>query len=215
MLQQLAVYAHDLPTPLDFEPFAVVAKEVDRRAEVLRSVLPVDDAIAALDTDWADNQPALEQIARLSASVEALPDPTDRDAARDYLTVEQKRMKSWRQAMTKYAAGKAKADAAAKVHALYGTTTDKALEATTRRRRQSSAATTATSTATTKASSRRSSRLTLPRDPGLDRSSLCGHCAVHVDPCLFRCAIADAGVSAMAIVENGDVFEEGGPGLVT
>jgi|SRR5579884_3401870 len=72
---------------------------------------------------------AIDHIAALSASVEALPEPTDRDAARDFLTVGQERLESWRQAMTKYAAGKAQADAAAKVHALYGTTTDKALEA--------------------------------------------------------------------------------------
>lgn len=129
MLRQLAVYARDLPTPLDFEPFAVLAKEADRRAEALRSFLPLNDAIAALDTDWADIHPALDQIHRLSASVEALTEPTDRDTARDFLTVGQERMETWRQAMTKYAAGKAKADAAVKIHALYGTTTDKALEA--------------------------------------------------------------------------------------
>lgn len=129
MLRQLAVYARDLPTPLAFEPFAVVAMEADRRAEALRNFLPLDNAIAALDTDWKDVQPALEHIATLSESVEALPEPTDRDAARDFLTVGQERLESWRQAMTKHAAGKAKADAAAKVHALYGTTTDKALEA--------------------------------------------------------------------------------------
>ena len=129
MLLQLAVYARDLPTPLAFEPFSVVAKEADRRAEVLRNFLPLDDAIAALDTDWEDVLPALEHIATLSASVEALPEPTDRDAARDFLTVGQERLESWRQAMTQYVAGKAKADVAAKVHALFGTTTDKALEA--------------------------------------------------------------------------------------
>lgn len=129
ILRQLAVYARDLPTPLDFEPFAVLAKEADHRAEALRSFLPLDDAIAALDTDWAGIHPAVDQIHRLSASVEALPEPTDRDTARDYLTVGQERMETWRQAMTKYAAGKAKADTAAKVHALYGTTTDKTLEA--------------------------------------------------------------------------------------
>lgn len=129
MLRQLAVYARDLPTPLAFEPFAAVAEEADRRADVLRNFLPMDDAIAALDADWADIQPALDHITTLTASVEALPDPTDRDTARDYLTVGQERLESWRQAMTKYAAGKAKADAAAKVHTLYGTTTDKVLEA--------------------------------------------------------------------------------------
>lgn len=58
-----------------------------------------------------------------------MPEPTDRDAARDFLTVGQERLESWRQAMTKYPAGKAKADAAAKVYALYGATADKALEA--------------------------------------------------------------------------------------
>lgn len=129
MLRQLAVYARDLPTPLAFEPFAAVAKEADRRAEALRNFLPLDEALAALDTDWADIQPAIDHIATLTTSVEALPEPTDRDAARDYLTVGQERMESWRQAMTKYSAGKAMAEGAAKVHALYGTTTDKALEA--------------------------------------------------------------------------------------
>lgn len=128
MLRQLAVYSRDLPTPLDFEPFAVVAKEAERRAEVLRAFLPLDDAIAALDTDWADLQPAIDQISSLSAAVEALPEPTDRDAARDFLTVGQERLEAWRLAMTKYDAGKKKADAAAQVHALYGSTTDKALE---------------------------------------------------------------------------------------
>jgi hypothetical protein len=129
MLRQLAVYARDLPTPLDLEPFTVLAKEAERRAEVLRNFLPLSEAIAALDTDWAEIQPAVEHMATLSASVDALPEPTDRDAARDFLTVGQERLESWRLAMTKYAAGKAKAEAAAKVHALYGTTTDKALEA--------------------------------------------------------------------------------------
>ena len=129
MLRQLAIYARDLPSPLDFEPFAAVVKEADHRAQLLRSFLPLDDSIAALNTNWPGIQLAIDHLATLSASVEALPDPTDRDAARDYLTVGQERLESWRQAMTKYAAGKAKADAAAKVHVLYGTTTDKALEA--------------------------------------------------------------------------------------
>lgn len=129
LLRQLAVYARDLPSALSFEPFALVAKEADRRAEVLRKFLPLDDAIEALDTNWEDVAPALEHLATLSASVEALPEPTDRDAARDFLTVGQERLELWRQAMTKHAAGQAKANAAAKVYALYGTTTDKALEA--------------------------------------------------------------------------------------
>ena len=129
MLRQLAVYARNLPTPLAIEPFAVLAKEADRRAEALRNFLPLDEAIASLDTDWTEMQSSLDHIANLSASVEALPEPTDRDAARDYLTVGQERLETWRRAMTKFAAGKAKAEAAAKVHVLYGTTTDKALEA--------------------------------------------------------------------------------------
>lgn len=129
MLRQLAVYARNLPAPLAFEPFAEAAKEADRRAEALRNFLPLDEAIAALDPNWDTFQPAIDHVAALSSSVEALPDPTDRDAARDYLTVGQERLESWRQAMTKYAAGKAKADTAAKVHTLYSTTTDQALEA--------------------------------------------------------------------------------------
>lgn len=129
MLRQLAVYARDLPTPLAFEPFAVVAKEADRRAEALRRFLPLDDTIAALASDWPDVQLALEHLRTLSTSVEELPEPTDRDTARDFLTVGQERLESWRQAMTKHGAGKVKADTAAKVHTLYGTTTDEALEA--------------------------------------------------------------------------------------
>jgi len=127
--EQLAAYAKQLPIPLDTAPLDALREEVKRRARIARDFLPLDDTIEVLITEIAEVDPAIEFLASLLARVEALPEPSDRDAARDFLTVGQERLEVWRQAMTKYSATRKKADAAAQVLEIFGTTTTKALNA--------------------------------------------------------------------------------------
>ena len=129
MLGQLAIYARQLSAPLDTAPLATLDREVKRRVSVARKFLPLDQAIAAIETEIAEIAPAAEMLKRLAESVKALPEPTDRDAARDYLTVGQERLEAWRQAMTKHSVASKKADIAAKVLEIFGTTVTKALDA--------------------------------------------------------------------------------------
>lgn len=128
-IEQLANYAKQLPTPLDTAQLATLYKELKRRAAVVRKFLPLDDAIEALSSGIAEIAPSIEFIASLSTSVEALPEPSDRDAARDFLTVAQERLEAWRQAMIKHSAASKRADTATQVLEIFGKTTTKALEA--------------------------------------------------------------------------------------
>lgn len=127
MFDLLSNYAGSLPEPLDTTPFVVVLKEGARRAGVARRFLPLDQTIAALE-EFKELGAASDHLFTLLASVKALPEPTDRDAARDYLTVGQERLEAWRKSMTEFVAAKAKAETAANIHTIYGRTTDKALE---------------------------------------------------------------------------------------
>lgn len=129
MLGQLVIYARQLPVPLDTAPLTTLDREVRRRISAARKFLPLDHAIAAIETEIAEIAPAVEMLKTLAESVNALPEPTDRDAARDYLTVGQERLEAWRQAMTKHSAASTKANIAKKVLEIFGTAVTKALDA--------------------------------------------------------------------------------------
>lgn len=129
MLDQLAIYARQLPVPLDTAALAILDRELKRRISAARRLLPLDHAIAAIETEIAEIAPAAEMLKTLTESVNTLPESTDRDAARDYLTVGQERLEAWRQAMTKYSAASKKAEVAGKVLEIFGATVTKALDA--------------------------------------------------------------------------------------
>lgn len=128
-LGQLAVYARQLPEPLDTAPLAALDREIKRRASAARKFLPLDQAIAAVETNIAELAPAAAMVQILANSVNALPEPTDRDAARDYLTVGQERLEAWRQAMMNHSAARKKAEISAKIVEVFGSTVTKALDA--------------------------------------------------------------------------------------
>lgn len=128
-LRPLALHARNLPTPLDAGAIAELARETDGRVVRTRSFLPIDETIAAIEMKSVALNNAQRMIAELSAAVEALPEPNVQDSARDYLTVGQERLEAWRQAATRHEAAKKKAAVAERVHAIYGETCDRALEA--------------------------------------------------------------------------------------
>lgn len=129
MLGQVALYARQLPAPVDTASLGVLDRELKRRTAVARKLLPLDHTIDVIETDISDIAAAVNTLAIIEDGVNGLPDPSDRDAARDYLTVGQERLEAWRQAMTKHAAAKSKSEKAAKVLDAFGDTTTRALEA--------------------------------------------------------------------------------------
>lgn len=128
LLSPLASYARNLPSPIDPEALNAMSQEVSRRARIARTFLPLDDTINVLERDITETKAAENLLVQLAAAVEALPEASARDAARDYLTVGQERLEAWRQAVLKHAAAKRKAELAEQVYTVYGDTCDKALE---------------------------------------------------------------------------------------
>jgi len=69
----------------------------------------------------------LDAIDRLEASVTALPQPTQQDAARDWLTVAQERLEVWRDAMRKQEVARERAQRARTVSDIYARTSNSVL----------------------------------------------------------------------------------------
>lgn len=129
MLGQLAIYARQLPAPIDTGPLSALDIELKHRISAARQFLPLDHTVAAIQTEIAELKPAIAMLETLAERVTALPESSDRDAARDYLTVGQERLETWRQAMMKHSAASKKADVAEKVLETFGVTVTKALDA--------------------------------------------------------------------------------------
>jgi hypothetical protein len=125
----LRTYARNLPDPIDVGALTDLAAEIQRRLSKVRGFLPLDETIAAIGNEIAELKPAVDLVAKIAAAVDSLPEPSDRDAARDYLTVGQERLEAWRQAASRHSAAQSRADVAERVHKIYGATCDKALEA--------------------------------------------------------------------------------------
>jgi hypothetical protein len=97
------------------------------RYQQLQKLLPLDDTRTVLAS--CSSVPDLSgSIAPLSAAIASIPEPTKQDAARDFLVVAQERLAQYRTARQNAVAGKAKAERAAKVFAVFGDVTTNALE---------------------------------------------------------------------------------------
>ena len=126
-LAQLATYARELRPPIDAQPLANLDREIERRATIVRRFLPIGETVAAIEAELTEAGPAVATVRLLHENVGAIPEPTDRDAARDFLTVGQERLESWRDAMSRYSAARKRAEIAEKVLNSFGQTTTDAL----------------------------------------------------------------------------------------
>ncbi|MQW61598.1 AAA family ATPase [Sinorhizobium meliloti] len=97
------------------------------RYQQLQKLLPLDDTRAILTT--AHSVPDLEpSLTALATAIAAIPQPTQQDAARDFLVLADERLDIYRKARQKHAAARVRADRASKVFKTYGTVTTGALE---------------------------------------------------------------------------------------
>lgn len=88
------------------------------RYQQLQKVLPLEETLTVIGAlpQTPDIGPLLKI---LSTSIEAIPEPSKQDAARDFLVVAQERLDFYRSTRLKHVAGKQKADRAAKVYEVY------------------------------------------------------------------------------------------------
>lgn len=127
-LATIIPYGAQLQPPVDCKPLADFKQVLLGRYQQLQALVPLQDTIAVLAVvhEVANLTPTFDA---LSNAVNALPEPTAQDAARQFLTIAEERLIQLRAARQAHDVGKAKATKAARVHAVFNTETTKALEA--------------------------------------------------------------------------------------
>ncbi|MEM9128567.1 MAG: ATP-binding protein [Pseudomonadota bacterium] len=128
MIGQVGQYAAALPKPIDHAALDTYAKAQRADVDQIRRLLPLEDTIEAIESIKAPNKEVGDKLDEIESAIKALPEPTQQDAARDFLTVGQERLEAYREARRAFAAAKKKADKARAIADLYTETTTRELE---------------------------------------------------------------------------------------
>ncbi len=123
----LVRYAALATPPLPMQGASDYGTRCKSAANELAAILPLVRAIALLDTVPHVPQPVLDAIGELEKTVAVLPEPTKRDAAREWLTLAQERLEVWREAARRHQVAKGRAETARQVSDIYTATSDKVL----------------------------------------------------------------------------------------
>jgi recombinational DNA repair ATPase RecF len=121
-------YATLLLPPLDMKAAADHAAVLLKHALQLRKLLPLELTEASLDAICLLPDGLKSAIGELSTKVAALPEPSQQEAAREFLTVAQERLGVWRTTTLKLRAAQERSKLAAAVVEQYGKQTTVALE---------------------------------------------------------------------------------------
>lgn len=117
-----------LQPPLDCAPLTVYATDVAHWRSHLQKLLPLGTTVETLSIVREVRAPALEALDLIDAAIANLPEPSQQDAARDFLSVGQEKLEGYRQVSLKLKAAEQKAVTARFVFETYGRVTTEALE---------------------------------------------------------------------------------------
>ena len=126
-LNTMIGHAARLMPPVDVAALAGFRSMLRSRYQQLNQLLPLDDTALVLGAAYriVDIDSAMNALA---AGVAGMPEPSKRDAARDFLVVAEERLEALQDARQKLSAGRLKAARATKVSETYGIVTTAALE---------------------------------------------------------------------------------------
>ena len=124
-LTTIAGYCPHFATPVDAAALTAGMTELAAVVEKIGKFLPLNETITALAPN---NLNAVDPVlTAVGIALEAIPEPTERDAARDFLFVGQERLQTFRAESAKFASAKRQATIAKKVFEIYATATTAAL----------------------------------------------------------------------------------------
>jgi len=118
----------DLQPAIDTTELSKYQDRLAQLAGTMERFLPLTDTIAALSELDKIPTPAITVLDRLETAVASLPEPSQQDAARDFLSVGQEKLEAYRQAQLKLRAAQQRAATARHVADTYGRVTTEALE---------------------------------------------------------------------------------------
>jgi hypothetical protein len=82
----------------EMKALSAFEKSLDKTCRALESFLPLHEAIAALDAGPSVPSEIPGALVQIGAAMAAIPEPTEQDAARDFLTISQERLEKHRAA---------------------------------------------------------------------------------------------------------------------
>lgn len=124
-----AVLAHAVTAkpPISTANLHAYLAETKIKVDEIVAFLPIAKTIATLGALQSVPQPVMDELAAFEKIVNALPEPSKQDAAREWLTLAQERLEVMRDASQKLSAAKAEATKAKKVSEIYSQTNDAVL----------------------------------------------------------------------------------------
>lgn len=126
-LNALVILVDNLPKKVDAGAIRDLVVTLRARYAQLAKLTPIPDTRAVLEV--ATNVPDLASLlAEIRAVIDAMPEPSAQDAARDYLLVAQERLESYRNLSRELNIAETAKDRAARAFRLYGEVTTSALE---------------------------------------------------------------------------------------
>ena len=123
----LVNYAAIAVPPVTMESAKEYIKILKIYIDALTAFLPLSNAIETLENISKIPQSVLDEIAKFEKVVQALPEPTKQDAAKEWLTVAQERLDALREATQRQKISQEKADKTQKVLDTYGKASDEVL----------------------------------------------------------------------------------------
>lgn len=119
-LATVAKYGPLLAKPVDVQIFKDQGKALTDSAKQLRNFLPLPDTITAFETEICNANAISTTLDEIKKSVTEIPEPSQQEAARDYLVAGQECLESYRSASRQLETCKAAAEHSQKVLEKYG-----------------------------------------------------------------------------------------------
>ncbi len=120
-------YGAQLKPVVDTAPLLTFKQTLAGRYVQIDKLLPLADTLAVLKASYGSSM-LTEAVSTLEAAVDAIPDASLTDTAKQFLTIAQERLSTYRKAQQNLATSKAQATRAAKVYEVFGASTTAALE---------------------------------------------------------------------------------------
>ncbi|PKO70700.1 MAG: chromosome segregation protein SMC [Betaproteobacteria bacterium HGW-Betaproteobacteria-16] len=114
---------------VDCAPILTYLAHLQAVSEALTALLPLSKSSEALGSFASSDEAMKPTLEKLAGAIAALPEPNVQEAARDYLTICQERLETFRQASAALKAASSKAQLARDVFDIYASETTKALDA--------------------------------------------------------------------------------------
>ncbi len=120
-------YGPRLNPAIDLKLLSAICENISKRIDSIQKFLPLEETIAAIDlpTDLFTN--ALSTLDALEEAVRSLPEPNERDKARDYLTVADERLSGYRIAASRHRSASRRASIARRTFDIYAEESNNAL----------------------------------------------------------------------------------------